>query len=87
MDKQAANRDTPVFYVGLVAPISHWSFPKYYDMYPEGSIPEPKLHPATGYNRHPEAGNGNFNAKTISGRRRTSCAWLWSMHGWITTSV
>jgi choline-sulfatase len=41
-------------YVGLVAP--HFPLvcpPEFYDLYPPETLPEPKLHPATGYARHP----------------------------------
>jgi len=41
-------------YVGLVAP--HFPLvcpPEFYDLYPLDQLPEPKLHPATGYRRHP----------------------------------
>ena len=41
-------------YVGLVAP--HFPLiapPEFYDLYPPGSLPEPKAHPSTGYQRHP----------------------------------
>jgi len=41
-------------YVGLVAP--HFPFvvaQNYYDMYPTDALPEVKLHPKTGYQRHP----------------------------------
>ena len=65
--KQAANRDTPwCLYVGLVAPHFPLVVPEeYYEMYPEGSVPEPELHPKTGYKRHPwvEKQNGNFNSE------------------------
>jgi len=38
----------------LVAPHFPLVCPEpFYDLYPEGSVPEPKLHPATGYVRHP----------------------------------
>jgi choline-sulfatase len=52
----AARRpDEPfVLYVGLVAP--HFPLlapPAFYDLYADRSVPEPKLHPRTGYRRHP----------------------------------
>jgi choline-sulfatase len=43
-----------VLYVGLVAP--HFPFvvaDKYFNLYPPEAMPEPKLHPNTGYVRHP----------------------------------
>jgi len=41
-------------YVGLVAPHFPFVVPQeFYDMYPANSLPEVKLHPDTGYKRHP----------------------------------
>ncbi len=41
-------------YVGLVAPHFPLVCPQdFYDLYPADSIPAPKLHPNTGYKRHP----------------------------------
>lgn len=43
-----------MLYVGLVAP--HFPFvvpPEFYELYPTHALPEPKLHPKTGYRRHP----------------------------------
>ncbi|WP_077003069.1 sulfatase-like hydrolase/transferase [Variovorax sp. KK3] len=43
-----------VLYVGLVAPHFPLVVPEaFYDLYPLDSLPEPKLHPGTGYQRHP----------------------------------
>jgi choline-sulfatase len=51
----AQRRDEPfVLYVGLVAP--HFPLiapPTFYDLYAGLLLPEPKLHPRTGYVRHP----------------------------------
>ncbi|MEP1089844.1 MAG: sulfatase-like hydrolase/transferase [Rhizobiaceae bacterium] len=54
-------------YVGLVAP----HFPlvvaqEFYDKYPLSSLPEPKLHPSTGYRRHPwvEKQNAMMDSET-----------------------
>ena len=53
----AAGRDPSrpfVLYVGLVAPHFPLIAPdEFYALYPLDSIPEPKLHPRTGYQRHP----------------------------------
>ncbi|MBN9425499.1 MAG: sulfatase-like hydrolase/transferase [Burkholderiales bacterium] len=51
----AARRDEPfVLYVGLVAPHFPLIVPEaFYAMYPLHSLPEPKLLPAQGYQRHP----------------------------------
>jgi choline-sulfatase len=43
-----------VLYIGLVAPHFPFVVPQaFYDLYPTGDLPEPKLHPNTGYERHP----------------------------------
>ncbi|VTU17600.1 Choline-sulfatase [Variovorax sp. PBL-H6] len=43
-----------VLYVGLVAPHFPLVVPEaFYNLYPTDRLPEPKLHPATGYQRHP----------------------------------
>ena len=53
-------------YVGLVAP--HFPFvapEEYFDLYPPGTVPEPKLHPSKGYTRHPwiEKQNAMFDSE------------------------
>ena len=53
---RAASDDTRPWclYVGLVAPHFPLVAPQaFYDLYPEASMPEVKLHPSTGYKRHP----------------------------------
>jgi choline-sulfatase len=43
-----------VLYVGLVAPHFPFVVPEeFYNLYPLHTLPEPKLHPKTGYQRHP----------------------------------
>lgn len=43
-----------VLYIGLVAPHFPLIAPeRFYNLYPLDSLPEPKLHPAQGYQRHP----------------------------------
>lgn len=51
----AARADEPfVLYVGLVAPHFPLVVPeRFFEMYPFDRLPEPKLHPSTGYKRHP----------------------------------
>ena len=54
--RDAARRPEQPFalYVGLVAPHFPLVAPqKFFDLYPLDRIPEPKLHPNTGYQRHP----------------------------------
>lgn len=43
-----------VLYIGLVAPHFPLVVPdEYFNLYPLDSLPEPKLHPSSGYQRHP----------------------------------
>ncbi len=51
----AAGADQPwCLYVGLVAPHFPLVAPQeFFDLYPAGDLPEVKLHPAAGYQRHP----------------------------------
>ncbi|MDP9968614.1 choline-sulfatase [Variovorax paradoxus] len=55
--KEAAARNEEhsfVLYVGLVAPHFPFVVPdEYFNLYPLDSLPEPKLHPSNGYQRHP----------------------------------
>lgn len=53
--KEAASRDSNfVLYVGLVAPHFPFVVPEqFYNLYPIDRLPEPKLHPSTGYQQHP----------------------------------
>lgn len=54
-DRQQGPDDRPwCLFVGLVAPHFPLIVPQeFYDLYPPGAIPEPKLHPSQGYTRHP----------------------------------
>lgn len=54
-------------YVGLVAPHFPLIVPQeFYDLYPTDSLPEVKLHPDTGYKRHPwiEKQNASMDSET-----------------------
>jgi choline-sulfatase len=55
--KEAAARNDEhgfVLYVGLVAPHFPFVVPdEFFNLYPLDSLPEPKLHPSSGYQRHP----------------------------------
>jgi len=54
--EEAAQRqeDGFVLYVGLVAPHFPFVVPdEFYNLYPTDRLPEPKLHPRTGYEQHP----------------------------------
>lgn len=54
-EKAASDTGKPwCLYVGLVAPHFPLVVPQeFYDLYPTGDLPEVKLHPETGYKRHP----------------------------------
>ena len=66
-DRAASGDGRPwCLYVGLVAPHFPLVAPEaYFDLYPPGSLPEAKLHPETGYRRHPwvEEQNANFDSE------------------------
>lgn len=66
-DRAASGDGRPwCLYVGLVAPHFPLVAPEaYFDLYPPGSLPEAKLHPETGYRRHPwvEKQNANFDSE------------------------
>jgi choline-sulfatase len=54
--QEAAQRqeDGFVLYIGLVAPHFPFVVPdEFYNLYPTDTLPEPKLHPRTGYEQHP----------------------------------
>lgn len=52
-------------YVGLVAPHFPLVVPQdYFDLYPLDALPEVKLHPSTGYRRHPWVERQNANMDT-----------------------
>lgn len=52
-------------YVGLVAPHFPLVVPQeYFDLYPVDSLPEVKLHPSSGYRRHPWVEKQNANMDT-----------------------
>lgn len=53
-DKGRSSREPWCLYVGFVAPHFPLVAPQqFFDLYPLGSLPEPKLHPRTGYKLHP----------------------------------
>ena len=66
-ERAASGNKAPwCLYVGLVAPHFPLVVPQeYYDLYPLDSLPEVKLHPSTGYQRHPwvEKQNANMNSE------------------------
>lgn len=55
LQEAGKRRDQPfVLYVGLVAPHFPLTAPQaFFDLYPLDGLPVPKLHPTTGYQRHP----------------------------------
>ena len=67
-DRAASDDNRPwCLYVGLVAPHFPLVVPQeYYDLYPPETLPDVKLHPATGYIRHPwvEKQNAMMNSES-----------------------
>lgn len=65
-DRAAGQDDRPwCLYVGMVAPHFPLVVPQeYFDLYPLDSLPEVKLHPASGYQRHPWVEKQNANMDT-----------------------
>ena len=66
-ERAASGNKAPwCLYVGLVAPHFPLVVPQeFYDLYPLDGLPEVKLHPSTGYQRHPwvEKQNANMNSE------------------------
>lgn len=89
-----------VLYIGLVAPHFPLVVPQvFYDLYPPGNLPEPKLHPSTGYQRHPWVQEyadfmGSENRFVDAAERKRAfaayyglCSWLDHNVGQITTAL
>jgi choline-sulfatase len=89
-----------VLYIGLVAPHFPLVVPQaFYDLYPTGDLPEPKLHPSTGYQRHPWVQEyadfmGSENRFVDAAERKRAfaayyglCSWLDYNVGQITTAL
>jgi choline-sulfatase len=80
-------------YVGLVAP--HFplvSPPAFFDLYPPSSMPEPKLHPRTGYKLHPwlqEHEDFWSHEATLKDddERRTAMAAYYGLTSWLDHNV
>ena len=93
---QAAAKDssTPfVLYVGLVAPHFPLVVPQaFFDLYPPDSLPEPKLHPSTGYVRHPwveeyAAFMGSEDKFHGAAERRNAFAAYYGLCSWLDHNV
>ncbi|MEL6295952.1 MAG: sulfatase-like hydrolase/transferase [Pseudomonadota bacterium] len=80
-------------FVGLVAPHFPLVVPhEFFDLYPLASLPEPKLHPAKGFERHPWVERQNaFNdseAKfTDADERRAAMAAYYGLCSWLDHNV
>ncbi len=80
-------------FVGLVAPHFPLVVPQeFFDLYPLADLPEPKLHPAKGFERHPWAERQNaFNdseAKfTDANERRAAMAAYYGLCSWLDHNV
>lgn len=66
-ERAASGDERPwCLYVGLVAPHFPLVVPReYFDLYPLDQLPDPKLHPSSGYERHPwvEKQNANMDSE------------------------
>ncbi len=80
-------------YVGLVAPHFPFVVPQeFYDMYPTDSLPEVKLHPTTGYVRHPwiEKQNALMDSEanfTSADERLSAMACYYGLCSWMDHNV
>ncbi|HCH22843.1 MAG TPA: sulfatase [Oceanospirillaceae bacterium] len=92
--QQAAEQEQPwCLYVGLVAPHFPLICPQeFYNLYPEGSLPEPKLHPTTGYQRHPwvELQNALMDSEanfTDEAERQRAFSAYYGLCSWLDSNV
>ncbi|CUH74687.1 Choline-sulfatase [Tritonibacter multivorans] len=81
-------------YVGLVAPHFPLVAPQeYYDLYPESSMPDVKLHPDAGYQRHPwvekqNSGSGDAEMKfTDAAERARAFSAYYGLTSWLDHNV
>jgi choline-sulfatase len=92
---EAAKRpdESFVLYAGLVAPHFPLLAPaRFFDIYANASLPEPKLHPSTGYQRHPwvqayadfERNEENFQD---ANERRAAFAAYYGLCSWLDHNV
>jgi len=90
---QNAPQEPWCLYVGLVAPHFPLVVPQeFYDLYPIDDLPEPKLHPKTGYQRHPWIEKQNAfmdsEAKFASEtERRVAIASYYGLCSWLDHNV
>ncbi|NNE79544.1 MAG: sulfatase-like hydrolase/transferase [Silicimonas sp.] len=89
-DRAASGDDRPwCLYVGLVAPHFPLVVPQeYFDLYPPDSLPEPKLHPNTGYTRHPwvEKQNAMMDSEAMfkdEAERKSAMAAYYGLTTWL----
>ena len=92
--QQAAEQEQPwCLYVGLVAPHFPLICPQeFYNLYPEGSLPEPKVHPTTGYQRHPwvELQNALMDSEanfTDEAERQRAFSAYYGLCSWLDSNV
>ncbi len=89
-----AGSDRPwCLYVGLVAPHFPLVVPQaFYDLYPTETLPEVKLHPSTGYTRHPwvEKQNAMMDSEarfSDAGERLRAMASYYGLCSWLDHNV
>lgn len=94
LEEAAKVRPTPfVLYVGLVAPHFPLVVPQeFFDLYPPDTMPEPKLHPQTGYMRHPwveeyAAFMGSEDRFHCAAERRNAFAAYYGLCSWLDHNV
>jgi choline-sulfatase len=90
----AKQPDRPfVLYIGLVAPHFPLVVPQaFYDLYPIDNLPEPKLHPRTGYQRHPWVQEyadfmGSENRFVDAAERKRAFAAYYGLCSWLDHNV
>lgn len=92
-DKGSTLRDPWCLYVGFVAPHFPLVAPeRFYQLYPRDSLPEPKLHPKTGYKLHPwvqEHEDFWSNEATLkdSAERKIAIAAYYGLISWLDYNV
>ena len=94
LDRAVSGDDRPwCLYVGLVAPHFPLVVPlEYFELYPPDSLPEPKLHPRSGYLRHPwiQKQNAAMDSETMfedEAERKAAMAAYYGLTTWLDKNV
>jgi len=93
-ERKASGDQRPwCLFIGLVAPHFPLVVPKeFYDLYPADSLPPVKLHPSTGYRRHPwvEKQNAMADSESMfenSGERLSAMAAYYGLCSWLDHNI